>query len=179
MLGSMASWRKAARAAWLVVPPIVFVKDRWMWVYCVDGRSMSPTLNPQDHFVDRWFRDYVLVHKNAEFRNGDVVVLRDPITNSMIAKRLIAKEGEVVEVDGKRATVPDGHCWVEGDNPEKSVDSRNFGPVPIGLLDALVLSVVWPFWRSRWLDMFEEDMAQEAAAAADASAPAAADAPPR
>ena len=23
-------------------------EDRWMWVYCVEGRSMTPTLNPQE-----------------------------------------------------------------------------------------------------------------------------------
>ena len=59
-------------------PPILFVRDRWMWVYCVDGRSMTPTLNPQDSFFDRHLRDYVLVHKNAEFRNGDVEELTTP-----------------------------------------------------------------------------------------------------
>lgn len=25
--------------------------------------------------------------------------------------------------------VPEGHCWVEGDNKASSLDSRTFGPV--------------------------------------------------
>eukprot|EP00929_Paragymnodinium_shiwhaense_P002505 TRINITY_DN102772_c0_g1_i1.p2 TRINITY_DN102772_c0_g1~~TRINITY_DN102772_c0_g1_i1.p2 ORF type:complete len:180 (+),score=28.35 TRINITY_DN102772_c0_g1_i1:69-542(+) len=149
------SWGKYAKAAWIVVPPILFVRDRWMWVYCVEGRSMTPTLNPQESFIDRHLRDYVLVHKNAEFRNGDIVVLRDPHSNNRIIKRLVAQQHEVVHVDGFPAYVPSGHCWVEGDNDAHSVDSRHFGSVPMGLLDALVISVVWPWWRVKRLDFDE------------------------
>ncbi|CAE8684038.1 unnamed protein product, partial [Polarella glacialis] len=99
-------------AAWFAVPPIIFIKDRWMWVYCVDGRSMTPTLNPQDTFLDRCFRDRVLVHRNAEFRKGDLVVLRDPGTNERIVKRLIAQEHELVTTSGGGFSyVPAGHCW--------------------------------------------------------------------
>ena len=66
-----------------------------MWLYFVEGRSMAPTLNPQDTLLDRWVRDVVLVHRNAELRKGDVVLLRDPGTNELIVKRLIAQEQEV------------------------------------------------------------------------------------
>ncbi|CAK0822909.1 unnamed protein product [Prorocentrum cordatum] len=85
------SWRKVAKAAWIAVPPLVFIKDRWVWIYCVEGRSMSPTLNPQDTLLNRCFRDCVLVHRNAEFRKGDLVVLKDPGTNCHIVKRLVAQ----------------------------------------------------------------------------------------
>merc|ERR1712061_608368 len=34
-------------------------------------------------------------------------------------------------------------------------DSRTFNAVPMGLLDSLVVAVVWPFWRARWLDIAE------------------------
>lgn len=30
--------------------------------------------------------------------------------------------------------MPPGHVWVEGDNKKRSYDSRNFGPVPYGLI---------------------------------------------
>jgi len=53
---------------------------------------MSPTLNPQDTFLRRCFRDYVLVHKNAEFRNGDIVVLRDPGSS----ERIVTSHRQVV-----------------------------------------------------------------------------------
>ncbi|CAJ1398635.1 unnamed protein product [Effrenium voratum] len=149
----MAQWRRFAKAAWIGLPPLLFVKDRWMWVYCVEGRSMTPTLNPQESFIDRCFRDFVLVHRNPELRKGDIVLLRDPGTNELIVKRLIAQEHEVVRTPNTgHLFVPEGHCWVEGDNGKLSVDSRAFGPVPAGLLEGLVLSVVWPIWRARWLE---------------------------
>lgn len=132
-----------------------------MWVYCVDGRSMSPTLNPQDGFIDRCLRDYVLVHRNAEFRKGDIVVLRDPGTNHRVVKRLVAQQNEIVRLsNGGFTFVPPGHCWVEGDNSDLSIDSRTFGSVPMGLLEGLVISVIWPLWRAKWLDEEESETGQ-------------------
>eukprot|EP00418_Pyrodinium_bahamense_P072067 CAMPEP_0179098944 /NCGR_PEP_ID=MMETSP0796-20121207/45622_1 /TAXON_ID=73915 /ORGANISM="Pyrodinium bahamense, Strain pbaha01" /LENGTH=185 /DNA_ID=CAMNT_0020796733 /DNA_START=22 /DNA_END=577 /DNA_ORIENTATION=+ len=89
-------WRRCAQAAWFGVPPLAFVRDRWLWVYCVEGRSMDPTLNPQDTFLNTCFHDWVLVHRNAEFQKGDIVVLRDPGTNGRIVRRLVAREHEIV-----------------------------------------------------------------------------------
>lgn len=31
-------------------------------------------------------------------------------------------------------TVPPGHVWIEGDNAARSRDSRDFGPIPLGLV---------------------------------------------
>lgn len=120
---------------------------------------MSPTLNPQDTALNRFFRDYVLVLRSAvEFRKGDVVVLKDPGSDNRIIKRLAAAGNEFIRKDdGGLVYVPPGHWWVEGDNPEKSVDSRTFEAVPQGLLDSLVIAVVWPFWRSRWLEIADEE----------------------
>jgi inner membrane protease subunit 1 len=38
-----------------------------------------------------------------------------------------------------RTQVPDGHCYVVGDNLKFSRDSRMFGPLPLGLVKAKVL----------------------------------------
>mmetsp|Transcript_74999 Transcript_74999/g.173938 ORF Transcript_74999/g.173938 Transcript_74999/m.173938 type:complete len:159 (+) Transcript_74999:65-541(+) len=143
-------WRNCAKVAWFGVPPLMFVKDRWVWLHCVEGHGMDPTLNPQAFFVDRYFQDWVLIHRNAEFQKGDIVVLRDPDTNNRVVRRLMAREREVLRNgDGAHIYVPAGHCWVEGDNARLSADSRSWGVVPMGLLDALVVAVVWPFWRAR------------------------------
>lgn len=40
--------------------------------------------------------------------------------------------------------VPRGHVWLEGDNYENSSDSRNYGPVPIGLIQSRIMIRLWP-----------------------------------
>lgn len=32
--------------------------------------------------------------------------------------------------------VPKGHLWIEGDNSDNSIDSRTYGPVPMGLIQS-------------------------------------------
>lgn len=41
-------------------------------------------------------------------------------------------------------TVPRGHLWIEGDNVQNSSDSRNYGPVPIGLVKSRAVCRLWP-----------------------------------
>ena len=40
--------------------------------------------------------------------------------------------------------VPRGHVWLEGDNSENSLDSRTYGPVPMGLIRSRILCRLWP-----------------------------------
>lgn len=47
-----------------------------------------------------------------------------------------------------KIVVPYGHVWLEGDNAEKSLDSRDFGPVSRGLIEA---RAIW-IWRG-WGDV--------------------------
>lgn len=56
--------------------------------------------------------------------------------NERMVKRLIAVGGDWVRPLGSRhdiLRVPQGCCWVEGDNPRVSGDSNQFGPVRIFL----------------------------------------------
>ncbi|GMN43316.1 hypothetical protein TIFTF001_012514 [Ficus carica] len=84
---------------------------------------------------------------------GDIVLVRSPQNPRIVAtKRLIGVEGDSVTyvVDpgksDRRETivVPKGHVWVEGDNIYNSRDSRNYGPVPYGLVQGKIFLRMWP-----------------------------------
>lgn len=47
--------------------------------------------------------------------------------------------------------VPQGHCWLVGDNLPASRDSRTFGPVPLALIRGKVIASLWPLWEFRWI----------------------------
>lgn len=72
----------------------------------VTGDSMAPTLLPGEWWVAR---------RTRRARVGDVVVVDHPEEDLLAVKRLVRRSGE--------------ECWIEGDNPDGSRDSRHFGPV--------------------------------------------------
>ncbi|GJN38438.1 hypothetical protein PR202_gb27476 [Eleusine coracana subsp. coracana] len=95
----------------------------------VHGKSMNPTFDPKP-------TERVLVEKLSldryNFSRGDVVVLRSPSDHrDLNVKRLIALPGDWIQVPEKQEIrqIPEGHCWVEGDNAGVSWDSREYGPV--------------------------------------------------
>ena len=118
-------------------------------VYIGTGRSMYPTFTGDDEFI---FISRFGYSKNIYPRVGDAVALVEPNrTHGVWAqkrteagnlnKRIAGFEGYC----GYRKTgwrgeptskviVPQGHCWVLGDNPSDSRDSRRFGPVPLASL---------------------------------------------
>ncbi|KAG7188917.1 hypothetical protein KM043_008518 [Ampulex compressa] len=103
---------------------------------CV-GNSMEPTLKD---------RDMLLVEcisiKYGNFKKGDVIICKCPVNpDRYICKRVIGLAGD--KVDGG-IVVPVGHVWLQGDNTNNSLDSRLFGPVPLGLLRGRVFFKILP-----------------------------------
>ena len=89
------------------------------------GPSMEPELRNGETYLAR---------TRFRLRVGDVVVLRHPDRCELLTvKRLVRQEA--------------GGWWVEGDNPESSSDSRQFGAVAPGLIVARILMRLSPLRR--------------------------------
>lgn len=127
------------------------ISDRYAAVMAVRGSSMSPTLNPHTNNSSGFvLDDYVLVEKSClekyKFSRGDVVVFSSPINyKEKNVKRIAALPGDWIHLPSlDTLRVPEGHCWVVGDNVSCSLDSRTLGPIPLGLISGRITHVVWP-----------------------------------
>jgi signal peptidase I len=110
----------------------VALRRRWI-VVTVLGASMLPALHHGDVVLGRR-------RAASRIRRADVVVLRAPgRPNDLLVKRVAAVPGDPTPdgVPATAAVVPAGHVVVIGDNG--GLDSRAFGPVPHGLLLAVVV----------------------------------------
>ena len=130
----------------------------------ISSGSMAPTLLRGDVvLVDRRHLDV------ADLRRGDLVTFANPQTSEESLKRVLALPGDtvatidaVVHVNDEpvdepyvdfsdwegifaaRVEVPDDTVYLLGDNRGDSVDSRDFGAVPVDRLDGRVLVRLWP-----------------------------------
>ncbi len=130
--------------------------------------SMQPTLVEGDNLLVE-----KLGHKLGLLNRGDIIVIKFPDNDKPLIKRLIAVEGDRVEVkDGKvyvndelsligleqepltpsgsepgftDLTVPEGQIYVLGDNREYSKDSTEFGPVDKDYIKGRAVFRFYPF----------------------------------
>ena len=116
-------------AVWLVV--------RWRpFRVEVRGDSMAPTLLAGD---------WVLAVAPGTPSRGHVVVVEHPERPGLeMVKRVTGVPGDLTP-DG-RVLGPD-ELWVEGDNPSRSTDSRQHGPVRRHHVKARVRLIYWPTSR--------------------------------
>jgi len=128
---------------------------------------MSPSLNPGGYQDNRWWaRDVCLVRRYYPKLNdiptrGDVVVARSPDKyGTGIVKRIIGLEGDCIKsTDGHIVKVPKGHCFLEGDNRDRSFDSNSYGPVPVNLIEWRAMYVLFP--KSGNLSRFLSPLSRE------------------
>jgi signal peptidase I len=131
----------------------------------VDGLSMEPTLEDHDRLIVN-----KLVYELGDPRPGDIVMLYyPPNPEKMFVKRVIAKEGDSVQIirgrihingnpvsddyltdewrshdDWGPEVVKPGYYFVMGDNRNNSSDSRTWGPVPKKYIVGKVKFRWWP-----------------------------------
>lgn len=126
---------------------------------------MYPTLSYSGDFI----LQSRLLHSLVPLTPGSLVTYISPSDpTKQVLKRVIALEGEEVVIDplGERARdavelpegivsplwgaaegrkkvrIPRGHAWLAGDNGSNSFDSRDYGPVPLGLVKGRVVARV-------------------------------------
>ncbi len=96
----------------------------------VSGDSMEPTLRDGDRVVVR--------RLGRAPRAGDVVLVPDPrLPARSLLKRIAAIRSEGIEL--------------AGDQPERSTDSRQFGPVDPGSIEGRVVFRYLPLRRTGWI----------------------------
>jgi signal peptidase I len=131
--------------------------------------SMEPTLSVGDYII----ADFKYFEKN-ELQSGDLVILQYPKDpTKLFVKRVIALEGEKIEIRNKQVyvndeaipesykahkgidmgevwrdniepvVIPSGHCFVLGDNRDNSMDSRAWGSVSTNSIEGKPLYIYW------------------------------------
>jgi signal peptidase I len=104
----------------------------------------------QDQMEFSW-RDAVK-HVCSPLTVGDVVVAQHPARPGTVCKRVAGLPGDqILQTSGRMVTVPDGHVWLEGDNPANSSDSRSYGALPVALVQGRVVARVWPLRGLAWM----------------------------
>ncbi|KAF2643903.1 LexA/Signal peptidase [Massarina eburnea CBS 473.64] len=148
-------------------------------IHGTDGISMLPTISHTHAYIveSRFHR------RGRNIKVGDIITFTHPVNPSNSAcKRVVGMPGDFVSVvtpgrkeddmfleenEGEWAVVrdelirvPEGHCWVAGDNMDWSRDSRVFGALPLGLVKGKVLGVVLPWSERTWFKSGLDDFKQ-------------------
>ncbi|WNY65732.1 signal peptidase I [Borreliella andersonii] len=126
--------------------------------YIVKGESMTPTIFDKNWIVNHKFaygirlnnrQKYLLLWKNPQ--KNEMVLIKDPITNKIVIKKIFAIPGEkfkqieknkicihdlnfkIDENIFKKNTkkIPEDHYLVIGENKQISLDSRDYGFIKI------------------------------------------------
>ena len=142
---------------------VVFVGQRTI----VHDISMEPTLSEGDNLIVE-----KLGFRFGWLQRGDIIVFKSPQADRQLIKRLIALEGDKVEIkDGKvyvngelsltglpeepptpggeygNLTVEKGQVYVLGDNRQFSQDSTEFGPIEADWITGRAIFRFFPFDR--------------------------------
>ncbi|EWC48190.1 hypothetical protein DRE_02294 [Drechslerella stenobrocha 248] len=141
VLGSIVVGIKLVAFAHLFVSKFLIVSQ-------CEGASMVPTLPGTVSTV-------IVNHLYSRGRGvkvGDMITAHRPDDmDIMMLKRVIGMPGDYVVMDPMAAglgeetmmvRVPDGHCWITGDNLTHSIDSRFYGPLPLALVMGKVIAQV-------------------------------------
>lgn len=117
--------KKSVKIFWLTLLfGIVIIRIFVFSAVRVSGISMLPTLqDKQIIFVNK-----MAYWKNAP-QNGDIVIVREPIDNIQVVKRIVGTPGTAITIEDKTFILKEDEYYIEGDNRDNSIDSRAYGPI--------------------------------------------------
>lgn len=117
--------KKSVKIFWLTLLfGIVIIRIFVFSAVRVSGISMLPTLqDEQIIFVNK-----MAYWKNAP-QNGDIVIVREPIDNIQVVKRIVGTPGTAITIEDKTFILKEDEYYIEGDNRDNSIDSRAYGPI--------------------------------------------------
>ena len=117
--------KKSVKIFWLTLLfGIVIIRIFVFSAVRVSGISMLPTLqDEQIIFVNK-----MAYWENAP-QNGDIVIVREPIDNIQVVKRIVGTPGTAITIEDKTFILKEDEYYIEGDNRDNSIDSRAYGPI--------------------------------------------------
>lgn len=139
----------------------------------VDGESMNPTLNDQDHLIiekipyrffdpDRFDvivfevsekRDYIkriigLPGETVEYKDNQLFIDGDPIEEPYLTEAFYTGDFTLEDdIPGRHELIPEGSYLVLGDHRQHSEDSRMIGLIKEDDIIGKAKFIYWPFSR--------------------------------
>ncbi|KYK60861.1 Mitochondrial inner membrane protease subunit 1 [Drechmeria coniospora] len=89
--------------------------------------------------------DYVSLGTPGERGEEQMIQVRPIPSPCLLPSR------ESRQSDGRNGQVPEGHCWIVGDNLPASRDSRQFGPLPLALVQGKIIAKILPWKEKSWM----------------------------
>ncbi|PFH59843.1 hypothetical protein XA68_11792 [Ophiocordyceps unilateralis] len=121
----------------------------------VGGPSMLPTFA----IWGEWLVFDKTARRGRRVAVGDLVSYKLPFDPCGLGvKRVLGMPGDYVSIaapgdpgENQVMQVPEGHCWIVGDNLSVSRDSRLFGPLPLALIEGKVVARLLPWKDRQWI----------------------------
>ncbi|KAK5627393.1 hypothetical protein RRF57_003108 [Xylaria bambusicola] len=135
-----------------------------VWAYGVSiGSGWGPSMLPTFLIMDEWFITDKRYRRGRGIQVGDCVAYSIPVEPGQEGlKRVMGMPGDYVLLNTPPSSsragdsgvdragrsvrnedmiqVPEGHCYIVGDNLPWSRDSRDFGPIPLALIKGKIIA---------------------------------------